>query len=101
MCEVRQMAIAALMALVTVGLVLVVSPVVDGGEGFARENAIIVIAGVCLFNSLYVALRIDDIGAVDPLFMWFMAVVVGSLLTIQWQLHGIAKSLNDDGRRQK
>lgn len=37
----------------------------------------------------------------DPLFMWFMAVVVGSLLTIQRQLHGIAKSLNDDGRRQK
>lgn len=37
----------------------------------------------------------------DSLSMWFMAVVVGSLLTIQWQLHGIAKSLNDDGRRQK
>lgn len=29
----------------------------------------------------------------DPLSMWFMAVVVGSLLTIQWQLHGISKSL--------
>ena len=56
MREVRQMAIAALMALVTVGLVLI-----DGGEGFARENAIIAIAGVCLFNSLYVALRVNDI----------------------------------------
>lgn len=30
---------------------------------------------------------------VDHLFMWFMAVVVGSLLVIQWQLRGIAKNL--------
>lgn len=64
MREVRQIAIAALMALVTVGLVLVVSPVVDGGEAFARENEVIAIAGVCLFNSLYVALRVNDIGDV-------------------------------------
>lgn len=64
MREVRQIAIAALMALVTVGLVLVVSPVIDGGEGFARENAVIAIAGVCLFNSLYVALRVNNIGDV-------------------------------------
>lgn len=62
MNEVRQMAIAALAALAVVVTVLVVSPVIDGGEGFARENAIIVIAGVCLFNSLYVALRVDGIG---------------------------------------
>lgn len=34
----------------------------------------------------------------DPLSMWFMAVVVGSLLTIQWQLRGIAKKLE---RRRK
>lgn len=27
--------------------------------------------------------------------MWFMAVVVGSLLTIQWQLRGIAKNLGE------
>lgn len=33
--------------------------------------------------------------------MWFMAIVVGSLLTIQWQLRGISKSLNDDGGRKK
>lgn len=62
MREVRQMAVAALVALAVVVIVLVVSPVIDGGEGFARENAIIVIAGVCLFNSLYVALRVNDIG---------------------------------------
>lgn len=62
MREVRQIAIAALMAMVTVGLVLVVSPVIDGGEGFARENAVIAITGVCLFNSLYVALRVNDKG---------------------------------------
>lgn len=62
MREVRQMAVAALVALAVVVTVLVFSPVIDGGEGFARENAIIAIAGVCLFNSLYVALRIDDIG---------------------------------------
>ena len=30
--------------------------------------------------------------------MWFMAVVVGSLLVIQWQLRGIAKKL---GERRK
>ncbi|MEC4294014.1 hypothetical protein VJ920_01655 [Adlercreutzia sp. R22] len=62
MREVRQMAVAAAVTLVTVAGVLVVSPVIDGGEGFARENAIVVIAGVCLFNSLYVALRVNDIG---------------------------------------
>ena len=61
MREMRQMAIEALAALAVVVIVLVVSPVIDGGEGFARENAIIVIAGVCLFNSLYVALRVNDI----------------------------------------
>ena len=62
MRDLRQMAVAALVALATIAIVLVVSPVIDGGEGFARENAIIVIAGVCLFNSLYVALRVNDIG---------------------------------------
>lgn len=62
MREVKQMAVAALAALAAVAIVFVVSPVIDGGEGFARENAIIVIAGVCLFNSLYVALRVDGIG---------------------------------------
>lgn len=61
MREVRQMAVAALVALAVVVTVLVVSPVIDGGEGFARENAVIAIAGVCLFNSLYVALRVNDI----------------------------------------
>lgn len=61
MREMRQMAIAALAALAVVVIVLVVSPVIDGGEGFARENAVIAIAGVCLFNSLYVALRVNDI----------------------------------------
>lgn len=61
MREVRQMAVAALVALAVVVIVLVFSPVIDGGEGFARENAIIAIAGVCLFNSLYVALRVNDI----------------------------------------
>lgn len=62
MREVRQMAVAALAALAAVAIVFVVSPVIDGGEGFARENAVIAIVGVCLFNSLYVALRINDIG---------------------------------------
>lgn len=62
MNEVRQMAVAALVALAVVVTVLVVSPVIDGGEGFARENAVIAIAGVCLFNSLYVALRVNNIG---------------------------------------
>lgn len=61
MNEVRQMAVAALVALAVVVTVLVVSPVIDGREGFARENAVIAIAGVCLFNSLYVALRVNDI----------------------------------------
>lgn len=61
MNEVRQMAVAALVALAVVVTVLVVSPVIDGGEGFTRENAVIAIAGVCLFNSLYVALRVNDI----------------------------------------
>lgn len=64
MREVRQMAVAALVALAVVVIVLIVSPVIDGGEGFARENAVIAIAGVCLFNSLYVALRVNDIGDV-------------------------------------
>lgn len=64
MRNVKSMAAAALVALATVAIVLVVSPVIDGGEGFARENAIIVIAGVCLFNSLYVSLRVNDIGDV-------------------------------------
>lgn len=62
MREVKQMAVAALAALAAVAIVFVVSPVIDGGEGFARENAVIAIVGVCLFNSLYVALRINDIG---------------------------------------
>ncbi len=64
MREVRQMAVAALVALAAVAIVLVVSPVIDGGEGFARENAVIAIAGVCLFSSLYVGLRVNDIGDV-------------------------------------
>lgn len=61
MRNVKNMAAAAAVTLVVVAGVLVVSPVIDGGEGFARENAIVVIAGVCLFNSLYVALRVNDI----------------------------------------
>lgn len=64
MREVRQMAVAALVALAVVVIVLVFGPVIDGGEGFARENAVIAIAGVCLFNSLYVALRVNNIGDV-------------------------------------
>lgn len=61
MRNVKNMAAAAAVTLVVVAGVLVVSPVIDGGEGFARENAIVVIAGACLFNSLYVALRVNDI----------------------------------------
>ncbi len=61
MRNVKSMAAAAAVTLVVVAGVLVVSPVIDGGEGFARENAIVVIVGACLFNSLYVALRVNDI----------------------------------------
>lgn len=66
MRNVKNMAAAATVTLVVVAGVLVVSPVIDGGEGFARENAIVVIAGVCLFNSLYVALRVGDIDGTRP-----------------------------------
>lgn len=37
----------------------------------------------------------------DPLSMWFMAVVVGSLLTIQWQLHEIGKKIDPKANRRK
>lgn len=37
----------------------------------------------------------------DHLFMWFMAVVVGSLLTIQWQLREIGKKIEPKANRRK
>ena len=37
----------------------------------------------------------------DDLAMWFMAVVVGSLLTIQWQLREIGKKIEPKANRRK
>lgn len=37
----------------------------------------------------------------ESMFMWFMVAVVGLLLAIRAELHGIAKSLKGEGRERK